>query len=169
MDLGILGLIIATIALLVSFYNFYLINEQKSKKSPAESSSAFRNLQLQAYERLVVLTERLALPNLVTRTNQPGASAREMQYILLENIKQEFDYNISQQIYVSPVCWQAINKLKEQNIMIINQVAQSLSPDAKAIDLNRKIVEIIAAQEKDALHKIVLEALNFEARKLMKS
>lgn len=168
MDLGILSLVIAILALLVSFYNFYLLNEKKQKKNPADVSGSNRALQLQAYERLVVLTERIALPNLVTRTNVPGATAGEMQFILLDNIKQEFDYNISQQIYVSPVSWQAIKKLKEQNILIINQVSQTLPAEAKAIDLNKRIVEVVSAQGKDALHNIVLEALNFEARKLMK-
>ena len=38
-----------------------------------------RPLQLQAYERLVILTERVALPNIVSRANQPGLTAREMQ------------------------------------------------------------------------------------------
>lgn len=168
MDIAIVSLIIAVFALMISLYNFYLINERKAKSKSPDSSYNSRPLQLQAYERLVMLTERISLPNLVTRTNQPGVSAREMQIVLVENIKQEYEYNTSQQIYVSPVSWQAIKKLKDQNIMIINQISQSLPDDAKAIDLNRIILEIIASQDKDALHNIVLEALNFEARKLMK-
>lgn len=91
-----------------------------------------------------------------------------MQLLMLESIKQEFEYNSSQQIYVSPVAWQAVNKLKEQNMLVINQIAQTLPADAKGIDLGKRIMELIIAQDKEALHNIVLEALNFEARKLMK-
>lgn len=163
-----LSLILSAIALLISFITFYLWNNNRHVKNTGQTAFNIKPLQLQAYERLVVLSERIALPNLVSRINQPGLTAKEMQLLLLESIKQEFEYNSSQQIYVSPVAWQALINLKEQNMLIINQVAQALPPDAKGIDLNKMIMEVILVQDKNALHNIVLEALNFEARKLMK-
>ncbi len=60
-----------------------------------------------------------------------------MQLLLLESIKQEFEYNATQQIYVSPVAWEAIKNLKDQNMLIINQVAATLPPEASGTDLNR--------------------------------
>lgn len=167
MDTPTLSLVLSVFAILLSMLTFYLSFSKQDKKKPTDSSTT-RPLQLQAYERLVILTERVALPSLVSRANQPGLSAREMQLLMLESIKQEFEYNASQQIYVSPVSWQAVNNLKEQNMLIINQVAQTLPADSKGIDLGKRIMEVIIAQDKKALHNIVLEALNFEARKLMK-
>jgi len=161
----IISIVISSIALLISIITFYSLNRKKTAKTPDQST---RPLQLQAYERLVVLAERVSLPNLISRSNQPGMSAGEMQLLLLESIKQEFEYNSSQQIYVSPLAWQALKNLKEQNMLIINQVAQTLPADAKGIDLNKRILELIMAQDKNALHNIVLDALNYEARKLMK-
>src|ERR1700753_3802202 len=52
-----------------------------------------RQLQMQAYERLILLTDRIALPNLIQRANQPGLSAREMQALLTLSIRQEFEHN----------------------------------------------------------------------------
>jgi hypothetical protein len=144
-----------------------LYSKQDRRKNPDPAYNT-RPLQLQAYERLVILTERVALPNIVSRANQPGITAREMQLLMLESIKQEFEYNSSQQIYVSPVAWQAVNNLKEQNMLIINQIAQTLPADARGFDLGKRVMEVIIAQDKKALHNIVLEALNYEARKLMK-
>jgi hypothetical protein len=167
MDTPTLTLILSVFAILLSMLTFYMMYNKRETKRPVDSSST-KPLQLQAYERLVILTERVALPSLVSRANQPGLSAREMQLLMLESIRQEFEYNASQQIYVSPVAWQAVNNLKEQNMLIINQVAQTLPADAKGFDLGKKIMEVIIAQDKKALHNIVLEALNFEARKLMK-
>jgi hypothetical protein len=167
MDTPTLSLVLSVFAILLSMLTFYLSFSKQDKKKPTDSSTT-RPLQLQAYERLVILTERVALPSLVSRANQPGLSAKEMQLLMLESIKQEFEYNASQQIYVSPVAWQAVNNLKEQNMLIINQVAQTLPADSKGIDLGKRIMEVIIAQDKKALHNIVLEALNFEARKLMK-
>ena len=169
MDQNMITLIMALIAMLVSFYCFYLINEQrKTKATPEKDSFNTRPLQLQAYERLVMLAERIAIPNLVSRVNQPGLKAKEMQLLLLENIKQEFEYNATQQIYVSPVAWEAVKNLKDQNMLIINQVAASLSPEASGTDLNRMLLDFIMTQKKGALHGIVLEALNYEAKKIVK-
>lgn len=170
MDQNLINLLIALVALLVSFYCFYLINDlrKRQKQKPAEPDFSARPLQLQAYERLVVLTERIAIPNLVRRVNTTGLSAREMQMLLLESTKQEYDYNASQQIYVSPVAWEAVRNLKEQNMLIINQVASTLPAEATGTDLNKRLLEFIMTQKQGALHTIVLEALNYEAKKLMR-
>ena len=100
--------------------------------------------------------------------NQPGLNAREMQLLLLESIKQEFEYNATQQIYVSPVAWEAIKNLKDQNMLIINQVAATLPAEATGTDLNRALLEFVMTQKKGAFHLVVLEALNYEAKKIMK-
>lgn len=125
-------------------------------------------LQLQAYERLILLTERIALPNLISRTNQPGLSVRDMQMMLVQTVKQEFDYNISQQIYVSSEAWEAVRNLKDQNIHIINQVASFLPADMSGTDLNRQILEMIVQNPKATLHNVVEEVLSFEAKKLIR-
>ena len=167
MDEKLLSLILSVVALLISLITFFLLNRDKNRK-PAESYFSTRPLQLQAYERLVLLTERIAIPNLISRANQPGMSAREMQTLLIESIKQEFEYNASQQIYVSPVAWGAVRDLKEQNMLIINQVSSFLPEDAKGIDLNKTLLDYVMTQQKGTLHTIVLEAINYEAKKIMK-
>ncbi len=162
-----ISLIVSVCSLIISLVTFFLMNKRRGKK-PVDDKFNTRPLQLQAYERLVVLTERISLPSLISRANTPGLTAKEMQLLLLETIKTEFEYNSSQQIYVSPVAWQAMKNLKEQNMLVVNQVAQTLPSDARGIDLNKRILELMMSQDKNSLHNIVLEALNWEARKLMK-
>ena len=164
---NILPLIISTVAFLISLITFFMVKSRNNVKQVEESFSS-RPLQLQAYERLVMLAERLALPNLVSRMSQPSISAREMHQILLDTIRQEYEYNASQQIYVTPVAWDAIKNLKDQNMLIINQVAATLPDGARGIDLNRRLLEFLMNQPKGQLHTIVLEALNYEAKSLMK-
>lgn len=125
-------------------------------------------LQLQAYERLILLTERIALPNLINRINQPGISGKDMQMMLTHTIKQEFDHNVTQQIYVSSEAWEAVRNLKEQNIHIVNQVASYLPPDVSGVELNRQLLEMMAQNPKMTLHNVVAEVLSFEAKKLMR-
>jgi hypothetical protein len=169
MDQNMISLVIALIALLVSFYNFYLVNELRKNKAKADPDSfTSRPLQLQAYERLVMLAERIAIPNLVSRANQPGLNARQMQVLLLESVKQEYEYNTSQQIYVSPTAWEAVKNLKDQNMLIINQVGATLPAEASGLDMNRRLLEYLMNSKKGSLHEIVMEALNYEAKKVMK-
>jgi hypothetical protein len=167
MDLAVVSILLSGIALMVAVF-VLLRKPQQIIQEPAGGKFNSIPLQLQAYERLVLLTERIALPNLISRLNQPGISAYEMKIILTENIKHEFEYNSTQQLYVSPVSWDAVRNLKEQNIMVVNQVSGTLPPAASAADLNKRILEIIMAQPNGALHELVAEALNFEAKKLMK-
>jgi hypothetical protein len=126
-----------------------------------------RQLQLQAYERLILLTDRIALPNLIARVNTPGLSARDMQSLLTHSIRQEFEHNITQQIYVSTEAWGVVRDYKEQNLMIVNQVASFLPEEATGTDLNRSLLDLLVQNPKASLQNVVSEALSYEAKKLM--
>src|SRR3954467_13307972 len=161
-----LSLVLSIVALLVSFFVFFLSKPWKDDKIEGDGFST-RPLQLQAYERLVLLCERISLPSLISRVSQPGLTARDMQVFLIETIKQEFEYNLSQQVYVSTIAWDAVRNLRDQNMLIINQISNILPPDAKSSDLNKQLLEVMMRHEDKALHTIVLETLNFEAKQLL--
>ncbi|CAN5811329.1 hypothetical protein BH11BAC4_BH11BAC4_15050 [soil metagenome] len=125
-------------------------------------------LQLEALERLTLYTERAGLKNLVSRISSTGMYAAGVHAEMVEALKSEYDYNITQQIYVSAAVWSAVTRLKDQNIYILNQLAATLPADAMGIDLSKRILEY--SMTKDAeLNKIVLDALQFEAKELLKS
>ncbi len=149
-------------------YLLFAKNKIKSNGN-AESGNATVQMQLQAYERLILLTDRIALPNLISRVNQPGASAREMQYMLTQSIKEEYSHNITQQIYVSADAWTSVKNLKEQNMLIVNQLANLLPPNATAMDLNKILLEYVMTDKKGTLHEVVSEVLSYEAKKIFAS
>ena len=165
MEESTLSIIISVLALLIALFALF-----GSKEKPVETTGAdpsTKPLKLQAYERLVILCERISLPNLISRVNQPDFSAREMQFMLVENIKQEFEYNASQQIYVSQQAWEAVRNLRDQSLLIINSIGKTLPADARANDLNKGLLEAIINQENAALHTMALATLNDEAKKIM--
>lgn len=164
MQTSTISLIVSAMAVIIAVISL-LRRPQQNIIQPNKINTT--PLRLQAYERLVLLTERIALPNLISRLNQSGISALEMKIILTENIKHEFEYNSTQQLYVNQSGWDAVCNLKEQNIMLINRVAASLPLNASAADLNKKIMELVLAQPDGALHDLVLKELNHEAKKLM--
>jgi hypothetical protein len=128
---------------------------------------ATQPLQLQAYERLILLVDRIALPNVISRTSAAGLSARDMQIVLTQTIRTEFEYNVTQQIYVSHESWEAVRNLKDQNIMIINQISSFLPAEATGQDLSRSILEMLMQSPKASLHNVVADVLSYEAKKLM--
>lgn len=160
-----IALIIGIMAFLTALYNLIMKNRPQQS---ADDSFASKPLRLQAYERLVLLSERISLPSLISRVSIPGVSAREMQMLLIESIKQEYEYNVTQQVYVSTTAWNAVRNLRDQTMLIINQVANMLPPNATSADLNKQLLEVILSQQDKALHTIVLEALAHEAKQVMK-
>src|SRR5689334_15625540 len=117
MDLFEMILIVVPIlGIFAGLYIYSYLKDKKSMKTLTKTdnpdSKATIQLKLHAYERLVLLADRIALPNLISRVNQPGLSSREMQSLLTQTIRQEFEHNVTQQIYVTPEAWDAIRNLK---------------------------------------------------------
>jgi hypothetical protein len=153
--------------LIAGMAGFLIYLQRKNQTAEKAVSSQNTGLQLQAYERLLLLTNRIALPNLISRLNVPGATARDMQELLTRNIREEFEYNISQQLYVSPNAWNAIKNLQEQNLLVVNQVAQQMEHTATSTDLNKSILTFLMNDNRGKLHELVGEVLSFEAKKCL--
>ena len=156
--------------ILITSLILYLFFSQKKQTDPSSKHGAGKEtlqMQLAAYERLILLVDRIAIHNLISRVSQTHLNARDMQLLLTESIKQEFNHNITQQLYVSADAWTAVKNLKEQNQLIINQLANVLPSNATGLDLNKLLLEYQMNDKKGTLHEIVSEVLNYEAKKLL--
>ncbi len=99
-------------------------------------------IRLQAYERICLLLERVAPANLVQRLNNGEYTANEFQHILIHEIRNEFNHNGSQQVYVSSEAWTYVTSAVEQVISEINAASNNLKSDATSIDLAKFILEM---------------------------
>ena len=108
------------------------------------------------------IRERMGIQN---DTIKLRLQAYERHRRLIEELKTEFEYNVSQQIYVSKEVFNAVTKLKDQNIYIINQLAATLPHQASSLELIKHILEY-SMTEKAELNTIVLDALQYEAKKI---
>lgn len=146
------------------FYEFRSMKDMIKEK--LELNDAGLKLKMQALERLTVFSERAGLKNLIGRIDSMQMSAASLHATLIDMIKTEYDYNVSQQIYVNPEIWNAVTRLKDQNIYIINQLAATLPHEAIAMDLGKRILEYSMSNNAE-LNMIVLDALQFEAKKVL--
>jgi len=148
----------------------WLLAEFKGFKDELKERLGINNdvlkFRLQAYERLTLLADRISLKNIVSRTSSQDQSVLDLQLMLLQTIRTEYEYNVSQQIYVSSDMWRAIGNLKDQHIYIINQIAATLPSRAPAIELSKRILEFSAGNNAD-LSSVVQEALQFEAKEIL--
>ena len=109
---------------LIIIYKFlkdYLSHQNNNKFLSRNDSikSDVLKIKLQAYERLALFLERISLTNLLTRVHPISSKKEDYQYLLTQTIEQEFEHNISQQIYVSEECWHFILTAKNSNIQYI--------------------------------------------------
>jgi hypothetical protein len=103
--------------------------------------------RLQAYERMVLLLERISPTNLIPRLNNGTYTAKEFQQIMIHEIRQEFQHNLAQQIYLSEEVWLYISTAIEDNITLINEVSMRLEEESSSLDLAKGILEAGANKE----------------------
>lgn len=154
------------IFVVASLWVWFKFFKKETKREIASDES--KKTMLQAYERLTLLASRIALPALIVRLNVPNSTAADMQMLLTQTIREEFDFNTSQQIYVSSNAWNAIKTLRDQNLLIINQIASSLPVHATGGDLNKIVLDFLMTDKRGTLHEVVSSVLAEEAKKLMK-
>lgn len=122
------------------------------KKLQAEQMTPIR---LQAYERLTIFLDRISPDNLVLRHSKSGQSASELRTRLIQNITEEFNHNISQQIFVSNQAWIMIKAVKEQIIGIIEHCYADCEPDSSGPSLGKKILTHLMNQKEIPTQKAI--------------
>ena len=97
--------------------------------------------RLQAYERMALFLERISPQNLLVRLSDTGMTSKEFHQLLLAEIRNEYNHNVSQQVYMSENVWNLIKNAKEELILSINDAAGEMRMESTSIDLSKKIFE----------------------------
>ncbi len=128
---------------ILNSFKTYIESEEKRKLVDLKMKNTEKTmpLRLQAYERLTLFLERIAFENLLPRVPGGTFTAYEYQNLLIQTIRQEFEHNLSQQLYVSNEAWEWIKNAKEDTISTINSSAAMVKQDAPARDLSSMIFE----------------------------
>lgn len=106
------------------------------------TSAAVLPNKLQAYERMVLFLERISPDNLVMRIQRPGMSANLLHSNLLQTIRNEYEHNMAQQIYITIETWEKIKTAKEETARLINIAKAKLNSSANSMDLSKMIFAI---------------------------
>ena len=102
--------------------NFLKKRMEQEQLHPTEMLRKATPQAVQAYERLIILMERIDLQKLVARVTPISPLKQDYATFLIQNIEQEYDFNISQQLYVSEEAWALIATAKQT---IIQQILKT--------------------------------------------
>jgi hypothetical protein len=104
-------------------------------------------LRLQAYERIILFIERINPENLLIRLNATGYSAAELQSIIITEVRNEYQHNITQQIYVTSRAWGVARRVKDDTLNLVTGAIKTLPETASALDLSRTILITLSQLE----------------------
>lgn len=100
--------------------------------------------RLEAYQRAILLMERIHPNNLVMRMHNPGLPAKALQAEFLKSIREEFNHNVAQQLFVSPKAWEMMRNSREDVVKLINLAGDQMSATSTGLDLSAKILEMLS-------------------------
>jgi hypothetical protein len=123
-------------------------------------------LRMRAYERLALLLERTMPEHMLIDLNLAEMTPVQLQAHLMHTIRQEYDHNLSQQIYVSDQVWQLIENAKQQTVAFVNSIAQQMPAQSNALDYAKTLITAYRSNG-DTPNDIALQALRNEARALL--
>lgn len=170
----ILEIIKITVPALIVFFTVkylmegYLNKEYRLKALDIEKqkSDTTLPLKLQAYERLSLFCERISLPTLLFRVKEDGMSAQHLRLHMLLSIQQEYEHNITQQVYVSAQLWEIIQIARDDSVNTISIAMETLPNNADANALTTAIFQLLEKRGGTAVDKALL-AIKKEAGVLL--
>ena len=164
---------LATLALAgVIFYllvKHYFDNQQKERllqmkiDERRETLKVVTPIRLQAYERMALFLERISPDSLVLRCYQPGMDLKLLQGVMTKNIRDEWEHNLSQQVYLDPAVWAHIREAKDEMINLVNSSAVTLTDTD---DPTRLAASIFASAAQHLPTDKALEELHKEINEL---
>ena len=113
----------------VAYYLFqaHFTDQQNTRKwlLQKETQKESLPLRLQAYERMTLFLERISLNKLLIRITPISNDKYDYENYIIAHIEQEFEHNLTQQIYISDACWTIILTAKNATIQLIRKAAMS--------------------------------------------
>lgn len=135
-------------AILIAYWFINRPIKLEKERHAAERSrlagNAVTPIRIRAHERLMLFLDRTSPDQLVPRVMEQGMTALQLQMALLKSIREEFEHNSTQQLYVSDEVWQAVIGSKENLVQLINLSASQVRPDASAVGLAQIIIQVFS-------------------------
>ncbi len=121
-------------------FNSYFKDQQNTRKwlLQKENQKDALPLRLQAFERMVLFLERINPTKLLIRITPLSSDKNDYENYVIAQIEQEFEHNLTQQIYMTDECWTIIVTAKNATIQMIRKANMN-----ERVDTADKLREVI--------------------------
>ena len=147
------------------FFNLHTKNEEGRRRYllNKDTQKDALPLRLQAFERMTLFLERINPGKLLIRISPNSEDKNDYENLLISNIEQEFEHNLTQQIYMSDECWTIIVTAKNATIQMIRRTNMS-----DRVDSANKLREVIMndLMEKQSPSAVALSYIKNEVKYL---
>lgn len=138
---------------LVAFYLLkpYLENKEKLQLIDLKKAASAQTLplRLQAYERVILFIDRINPSNLLIRVNASAYTTAELQSLILNEVRNEFQHNVTQQLYISTKAWQVVKRVKDDTVKLTNNIAGTMPQEASGLDMGKAMLNHLSKMEHD--------------------
>ncbi len=165
--LTIAGLIVFFVAWFVIREHLAQVAEKNIFKIKKAGLAQTLPLKIQAYERITLFLERINPSNMLPRLHVPGLSAREMQHIILSDIRSEYQHNITQQIYVSATAWNIVRKIKDETIAMVQSAVKGLPESASSGEFSKAILVHLSNLEEANPYDVAMQIVKREIEQVL--
>ena len=113
---------------LVAYYFFKVHNQNEENRRryllQRETINETLPLRLQAYERMTLFLERIEPNKILIRVKPTNDNLLDYEALLINAIEQEYEHNLTQQIYISKEAWSLIVTAKNTTIQVIRNMVK---------------------------------------------
>ena len=116
--------------------------KEKSIVKDSDHQLERQKLIINAYERLALLCDRIQPDKLAMRLQNSQLTTQDLSQTMIVAIQQEFDHNITQQIFVSESLWNIISLAKDEALYQIIKISSTLQQDGPSKNLTEALMKI---------------------------
>jgi hypothetical protein len=159
------GLMVPAAVYLV-VHRLLLSHERISGNELMKSSRTLTlTMRLQAYERLILLLERISPEALLMKVKSRAATNSDLHLAMLQQIRVEYEHNLAQQLYVSDRIWELVREAREKTALWITDLAKNTKPDSPSVELAKLLLDKLMDDGETPAASAITE-VKYEARKL---
>jgi len=148
----------ALISVIIYLFNVWIKHRERAWMFTIkqDNNKALAPLRISACERIIVMLERITPQAMVMRVSATSSSAAFLHIDLTKALREEFEHNISLQIYVSEECWNKVKRAREETGELYKVAFTRVKADSSATEYAREILHLEATVGNSAIREAIV-------------
>ncbi len=148
----------ALVSVIIYLFNMWIKHRERAWMFTLkqDNNKALAPLRISAYERIIVMLERITPQAMVMRHSATSTHAAYLHMDLAKALREEFEHNISLQMYVSDECWNKVKRAREETGELYKVAFTRVKADSSATEYGREILHLEATVGNSAIREAIL-------------